>query len=59
MVALYASDYERAPVAFLRRFIFEMNEGFVESGIRVNQGHETMVLDSWLAACACISHVLT
>ena len=24
--------------------------GFVQSGIRVNQGHETMILDSWLAA---------
>ena len=58
MVVLYASDCEHAPGAFLQRFVFEMNEGFVESGIRVNQGHETMVLDSWLAACACRSHML-
>ena len=57
MVALHASDCEHAPGACPQCFVFETNEGFVESGIRVNQGHETMVLDSWLAACACRSHM--
>ena len=46
------------PAPVCNVFVFETNEGFVESGIRVNQGHETMVLDSWLAACACRSHML-